>query len=66
MGKEFEACPYCGSTDFHSRQRRGYCWNVECSRCGARFNLLLFRDYPVILINILAGPRAPEAPGKPH
>jgi hypothetical protein len=48
------------------RQRGGYCRNVECARCGARFNLLLFRDYPVMLINILAGPRAPEAPGKPH
>lgn len=63
--EEFEACPYCGSTEFQSGPR-GYCRNVECTRCGARFNLFLFRDYPVMLINILAGPRAPEAPGKPH
>jgi hypothetical protein len=56
-----EACPYCGSTEFHGRQRGGYCRNVECAHCGARFNLLLFRDYPVLLIDILAGPRSPEA-----
>ena len=62
--EEFEACPYCGSTEF--RGGHGYCRNVECVRCGACFNLFLFRDYPVVLINILAGPRAPEAPGKPH
>ena len=62
---EFEACPYCGSTEFHGR-RGGYCRNVECARCGARFNILLFRDYPVVLISTLAGPRTPEAPGKPH
>ena len=63
--EEFEACPYCGSTEFRGG-RRGYCRDVECVRCGACFNLFLFRDYPVVLINILAGPRAPEAPGKPH
>jgi len=60
--EEFEACPYCGSTAFHGATRGGYCQNVECARCGARFKLFLpFRDYPVILINALAGPRS-----KPH
>jgi len=63
--EEFEACPYCGSTEFHGGSR-GYCRNVECVWCGARFNLFLFRDYPVMLIDILAGPRSLEAPGKPH
>jgi hypothetical protein len=63
--EEFEACPYCGSTEFRGGPR-GYCRHVECAWCGARFSLFLFRDYPVMLINILAGPRGPEAPGKPH
>ena len=63
--EEFQACPYCGSTEFRGGSR-GYCRKVECAQCGARFNLFLFRDYPVMLINILAGPRAPEAHGKPH
>jgi hypothetical protein len=63
--EEFEACPYCNSTEFHG-PCGGYCRNVECARCGARFNLLLFRDYPVTLIDILAGPRSPEATGKSH
>ena len=64
--EEFEACPYCSSTEFHAEGACGYCRNVECVRCGACFNLFLFRDYPVVLINTLTGPRAPEAFGKPH
>jgi hypothetical protein len=63
-GEEFETSPFAARPSFAAdraalpQRRVRPVWRAP--------NLFLFRDYPVMLINILAGPRAPEAPGKPH
>lgn len=32
-------CPDCGSTEFLAGPRGGMCQNIECAKCGSRFNI---------------------------
>lgn len=39
--KEFfkRGCPFCRTNSFLEGPRGGVCVNIECSECGARFNI---------------------------
>lgn len=53
IGREFVewlsgACPDCGSPDFELGPRAAVCVNVECRRCGSRFNIARLPDRTLI------------------
>ena len=51
----FRKCSFCGWDRFYEGPSGGLSQNMTCSRCGARFNIGLLPDGP-ILLNTLSGP----------
>jgi transcription elongation factor Elf1 len=51
----FTACTFCGHTRFYEGPSGGLSQNITCSKCGARFNIGLLPDGP-ILLDVLSGP----------
>jgi transcription elongation factor Elf1 len=52
---QFTACIFCGHTRFYEGPSGGLSQNITCSNCGARFNIGLLPDGP-ILLDVLSEP----------
>lgn len=63
--KQFTACTFCGTSEFYEGPSGGVSQNIKCAKCGARFNIGLIPDGP-ILLDVLSGPtEEPYAHPKP-
>jgi hypothetical protein len=61
---DFTGCLHCGGTRFYDGPHGGWCVNITCVECGARYNVLIHPALPQpILVDELSGPaeRASDA-----
>jgi hypothetical protein len=51
----FTGCTFCSHDRFYEGPSGGAAQNITCAQCGARFNIGLLPDGP-ILLDVLSGP----------
>lgn len=57
--EQFTKCTFCGHDRFYEGPSGGASQNIECSKCGARFNIGPIPGGP-ILLDTLSGPKEKE------